>query len=72
MPAYLIQHPGRPRDDIAITGDDLTLAFTAGWAIFSDDDGPTLAIPAADGATIQRIDPEDTGNQTNDGPAPGR
>lgn len=61
MPAYLIIHPREQhRDDIRIAGDDLTLDFEAGWAIFTDQHGPALAIPCGQGASIQRDDdPED-------------
>ncbi|NED75395.1 hypothetical protein G3I51_24335 [Streptomyces sp. SID9944] len=57
MPAYLIIHPREQRkDDILIQGDDLTLTFTAGWAVITDTHGPCLAIPAGQGAHIQRVD----------------
>ena len=40
MPAYLIQHPAEQRrEDILIEDDDLTLAFTGGWAVFADGHG---------------------------------
>lgn len=70
MPAYLITHKGGQRDDIHIDGDDLTLTFQHGWAVFTDTTGPCLAIPADRGATIQRIDPDQDGQETSDGPAP--
>lgn len=69
MPAYLIRHPTRPREDILVDG-DVTLSFSGNWAIFSDTNGPTLAVPADHGANIQRIDPDNTGQPDNDKPAP--
>lgn len=61
MPAYLIVHPREQRkdgskDDILIEGDDLKLAVTDGWAVFTDQHGICLAIPAGLGAQIQRVD----------------
>lgn len=57
MPAYLVIHSrGQKRDDVLIEGDDVTLAFAAGWAILSDSHGPCLAIPSGQGASIQRVD----------------
>ncbi|MFD8088624.1 hypothetical protein [Streptomyces malaysiensis] len=74
MPAYLVQHQRGQRDDILIDAPDLTLSFEGDWAIFSDSNGPSLAVPAERGATIQRIDPDEDGNTTSDttsqGPAP--
>jgi hypothetical protein len=69
VPAYLIVHPREQRkDDILIEADDLTLTFNAGWAILSDTRGPCLAIPAGQGAHIQRVD--DQQNPTSEEPAP--
>ena len=57
MPAYLIQHPAEQRrEDILIEDDDLTLAFTGGWAVFADGHGVCLAIPSGQGAHIHRVD----------------
>ena len=57
MPSYLIQHPAEQRrEDILIEDDSLTLAFAYGWAVFTDDQGVCLAIPAGQGAHIQRVD----------------
>lgn len=61
MPAYLIVHPREQRkdgskDDVLIEGDDLKLTVTDGWAIFTDQHGICLAIPAGLGAQIQRVD----------------
>lgn len=72
MPRYLIVHPREQRkdgskDDVLIEGDDLTLAVTDGWAVFTDQDGICLAIPAGLGAQIQRVDEPQDPNQE---PAP--
>ncbi|MET9150062.1 hypothetical protein ABZX82_02085 [Streptomyces griseoflavus] len=57
MPAYLVIHPREQRrDDLRLSGDDLTLRFEAGWAIFTDHQGDCLAIPSGQGASIQRDD----------------
>ena len=56
MPRYLITHPGKARDDILVEDPALTLALSEGWAVFTDSAGVCLAIPAEQGATIQRID----------------
>jgi hypothetical protein len=57
MPAYLIQHPAEQRrEDILIEDDTLTVTFAGGWAVFTDDRGVCLAIPAGQGAHIQRVD----------------
>jgi hypothetical protein len=57
MSAYLIQHPAEQRrEDILIEDDSLTLTFTGGWAVFTDGQGVCLAIPAGQGAHIQRVD----------------
>jgi hypothetical protein len=57
MPAYLVIHPiGQKREDMLLEDDTLTLAFTGDWAVFSDAHGICLAIPAAQGAHIQRVD----------------
>jgi len=57
VPAYLIVHPREQRrEDVHIEGDDLRLAVTDGWAVFSDHAGICLAIPAGLGAQVQRVD----------------
>ncbi|MFJ6239575.1 hypothetical protein ACIQH0_36445 [Streptomyces griseus] len=56
MPAYLIRHPGKARDDILIEDEPLALTFTGNWAVFTDADGTCLAIPAEAGAHIERVD----------------
>lgn len=58
MPRYLISHPGKAREDILAEDPSLTLTFVEGWAVFTDDAGVCLAIPADPGTTIQRIDDE--------------
>lgn len=64
MPSYLIQHPTEQRrEDILVEDDELTLTFASGWAIFTDSRGVCLAIPAGQGAHIQRVD-EDTAGPT--------
>lgn len=65
MPAYAVIHPREQhRDDLLVDGDDLTLTFTAGWAVLSDSNGPCLAIPCGQGAHIQRVDePEEPAPQ---------
>ncbi|MET9728424.1 hypothetical protein [Streptomyces zaomyceticus] len=61
MPAYLIQHPAEQRrEDMLIEDEELTLAFTSGWAVFTDGKGVCLAIPAGQGAHIQRMDSDMT------------
>jgi hypothetical protein len=57
VPAYLVIHPREQhRDDLRISDDNLTLHFEAGWAILADNNGICLAIPAGQGASIQRDD----------------
>jgi hypothetical protein len=64
MPRYLVRYPrGQQRDDMLIE-DDLTLTFSGDWAILEDPTGPALAIPAALGVLIERVD------EPQDGPAP--
>lgn len=67
MPAYLIRHKGGQRDDALIEDPHLSLSFSGDWAIFSDADGPCLALTTDQATSIQRIDPDD---ETNDRPAP--
>jgi hypothetical protein len=64
MPAYLIVHPREQRkdgskDDVLIEGDDLKLAVVGGWAVFTDQAGICLAIPAGLGAQVQRVDEQE-------------
>ncbi|MFJ9985287.1 hypothetical protein ACIQUD_14865 [Streptomyces globisporus] len=56
MPAFLIRHPGKARDDILVEDDLLTLSFVNGWAVFTDAAGTCLAIPGEAGAHIERVD----------------
>jgi hypothetical protein len=62
MPRYLIVHPREQRkEDILIEDPHLTLTVTDGWAVFTDQAGICLAIPAGLGAQVQRVDePQDT------------
>lgn len=56
MPRYLISFSGgQGRDDFRID-DNLTLSFSGDWAVFSDEHGPSYAIPAGLGVTIERVD----------------
>lgn len=60
MPRYLIRHPaGKQREDTLVEDPVLTLRFDAGWAVFEDTDGICLAIPAGQGAHIERVDEEE-------------
>lgn len=64
MPRFLVVHPRDQRaDDILIESPDLRLGFESGWAVLSDGQGPCLAIPAGQGATIQRVDEEELAPQ---------
>jgi hypothetical protein len=57
MPAYLIVHPREQRkEDVVIEDPHLSLTVTDGWAVFTDQHGICLAIPAGLGAQIQRVD----------------
>lgn len=60
MPRYLVRYPrGQQRDDMLIE-DDLALTFSGDWAILGDPACPALAIPAALGVLIERVDePQD-------------
>lgn len=64
MPAYLVQHRSGQRGDMLIEDPDLTVEYANGWAVFSDAAGPSLAIPADQVASVQRIDP-DSDEQTD-------
>lgn len=56
VPAYLVAHAKEPRGDILIEDPELTLTFSGDWAVFSDAQGPSLAIPAEQGVSITRVD----------------
>jgi hypothetical protein len=57
MPVYAIEHPrDQHKDDVILEDPHLTLAFESGWAVFRDDAGICYAIPAGQGAHIQRVD----------------
>ena len=69
MPAYLIVHPREQRkDDVLIEDPHLALTVVDGWAVFTDQDGICLAIPAGLGAHIQRVDEDQS--PTPQEPAP--
>ncbi|TXS22398.1 hypothetical protein EAO70_05935 [Streptomyces sp. adm13(2018)] len=60
MPAYLIRHPAElRREDVLVEDGTLELAFTGGWAVFTDNNGVCLAIPGGQGAHIERVDTPD-------------
>lgn len=64
MPRFLIVHPRDQRaDDILIESPDLELTFQHGWAVLVDSQGPCLAIPGGQGATIQRVDEQEPAPQ---------
>ncbi|MYY79778.1 MULTISPECIES: hypothetical protein [unclassified Streptomyces] len=61
MPAYLIIHAERRREDTLIEDPELTVEFTDGWVLFRDRDlikphRVVLAIPAAQVARVERVD----------------
>lgn len=60
MPAFLIrQVDGKRSEDVLVSDPELGLTFDAGWAIFTDAHGVCLAIPAGQGASIQRVDDQE-------------
>ncbi|WP_209494670.1 hypothetical protein [Streptomyces sp. PvR006] len=64
MPSYLVRHPAElRREDVLVEDDTLELAFTGGWAVFTDDKGICLAIPSGQGAHIERVDQEEPAPQ---------
>ncbi|HEY6117249.1 MAG TPA: hypothetical protein VI172_14955 [Candidatus Dormibacteraeota bacterium] len=73
MPAYLVVHAERPRDDTVIEDPNLTVDFVDGWVLFKDRDlikpnRVALAIPAAQVLRVERVDePREPGDQK---PAP--
>lgn len=58
MSAFLIRYPRGQGEDTLVEDPGLTLSFSDGWAVFSDQTGSCLAIPAHAGATITRVDEE--------------
>lgn len=73
MPAYLVVHAERRGDDTVIEDPNLTVEFTDGWVLFKDRDlikpnRVALAIPAAQVLRVERVDEEETPDQTQ--PAP--
>ncbi|MDH6224347.1 hypothetical protein [Streptomyces sp. MJP52] len=64
MPRYLIVHPRtQSGDDLVLEDPDLALRFEGGWAVFTDGQGVCLAVPAGQGATIQRVDEQESAPQ---------
>ena len=73
MPAYLVIHAERQRDDTLIEDPDLTVEFVEGWVLFKDRDlikpnRVAIAIPAAQVRRVERVDEEETPDQPE--PAP--
>jgi hypothetical protein len=73
MPAYLVVHAERPRDDTVIEDPNLTVEFVDGWVLFKDRDliqsnRVALAIPAAQVLRVERVDEEQ--DPTDQKPAP--
>ncbi|OKH91491.1 hypothetical protein [Streptomyces uncialis] len=66
MTAYLITYPKGQGADTHIEDPHLTLTLHRGWAILADQHGPCLVVPHSAGATITRIDPDDTVDDTHD------
>jgi hypothetical protein len=56
VPAYLVAHTKNQRGDMLIEDETLTLEVTSQWAIFTDQHGIVLALPAEHVASIQRVD----------------
>ncbi|WP_181785084.1 hypothetical protein [Streptomyces phytophilus] len=56
MPAFLIRYPKGEDESIVAQDDPLTLTVDHGWAVFTDDQGPCIALSAMSGAVITRID----------------
>ena len=63
MPAYLVIHSERQRDDTLIEDPNLTVEFIDGWVLFKDRDlihtnRVAIAIPATQVRRIERVDDE--------------
>ncbi|WP_282790922.1 hypothetical protein [Streptomyces sp. CC224B] len=58
MPAYLIVHAERRREDMLVEDPALTLQIRDGWAVITDTHGIALALPTEHVACIQRVDEE--------------
>lgn len=73
MPAYLVIHAERQREDTLIEDPNLAVEFVDGWVLFKDQDphaeNPVgIAIPAAQVRRVERVDePQAPGHQE---PAP--
>lgn len=73
VPAYLVIHAERHGDDTLIEDPSLTVEFIDGWVLFKDrdliyDNRVAIAIPAAQVRRVERVDEEETPDQTE--PAP--
>lgn len=72
MPAYLVIHSERQRDDTLIEDPNLTVEFVDGWVLFKDRDlihpnRVAIAIPAAQVRRVERVDDQ---QDTDQEPAP--
>ena len=73
MPAYLVVHAERQREDTLIEDPNLAVEFVDGWVLFKDRDlikpyRVAIAIPAAQVRRVERVDePQDPAHQE---PAP--
>ncbi|MGV9588280.1 hypothetical protein [Streptomyces anthocyanicus] len=61
MPAYLVIHSERQRDDTLIEDPNLTVEFVDGWVLFKDRDlihtnRVAIAIPATQVRRVERVD----------------
>lgn len=61
MPAYLVIHSERQRDDTLIEDPNLTVEFENGWVLFKDRDlihsnRVAIAIPATQVRRVERVD----------------
>ena len=65
MPAYLVVHAERQREDTLIEDPNLAVEFVDGWVLFKDRDlikpnRVAIAIPAAQVRRVERVDEEQT------------
>ncbi|MEV4783989.1 hypothetical protein AB0K53_00795 [Streptomyces tuirus] len=61
MPAYLVVHSERQREDTLIEDPNLTVDFVDGWVLFKDRDlihsnRVAIAIPATQVRRVERVD----------------
>lgn len=73
MPAYLVIHAERQRDDTLIEDPNLTVEFVDGWVLFKDRDlihsnRVAIAIPATQVRRVERVDEPQAPDQPE--PAP--